>query len=161
MRREQAEREATTERLRLEHGERIARLQAEREERLRQEHEAEEERGRREQAEKEERLRQVRLQKEEQRSSQDDASEEGLLKGLKGSDAVTIEQAAQVLGYEDTRYVVRLRNEETLKHKPKREDLITVASLRAYLAKHPKRTPLVAIRPNEEERVEQETEAIA
>ena len=166
LRREQAEREANTERLRLEHEERMARLQAEREERLRQakieeekrlrlEREAEEERVRREQAEKEERLRQARLQKEEQRISQDDGSEEGLLKGLKGSDAVTIEQAAQVLGHEDTRYVVRLRNEETLKHKPKREDLITVASLRAYLAKHPKRTPLVAIRPNE-----QDTEAI-
>lgn len=164
LRREQAEREANTERLRLEHEERMARLQAEREERLRLaeenrlrlEREAEEERVRREQAEKEEHLRQARLQKEEQRISQDDGSEEGLLKGLKGSDAVTIEQAAQVLGHEDTRYVVRLRNEETLKHKPKREDLITVASLRAYLAKHPKRTPLVAIRPNE-----QDTEAIA
>jgi hypothetical protein len=60
--------------------------------------------------------------------------------------------------------VVRLRNDETLKHKPKREDLITVASLRAYLAKHPKRmtTPLLtAVRPNEEDHGEQDTEAIA
>jgi hypothetical protein len=172
LRREQAEREERLERLRLEHeafiaktkaeeNERLARIQAEKEERLRQEREAEEERLRNEQAEKEERLRQVRLRQEEQRISQSNGSEEGLLKGLQGSDTVTVEQASQVLGHEDTRYVVRLRNEGTLKHKPKREDLITVASLRAYLAKHPKRTPLVAIRPNEEEVVTQDTEAIA
>ncbi len=161
IRREQAEREERMERLRLEHealiaktkaeeNERIARIQAEKEERLRlakleeetrlrAEREAEEERLKREQAEKEERLRQARLSREEQR--QTSGLEEGLLKGLRGNDTVSIEQAALVLGHEDTRYVVRLRNDDTLKHKPKREDLITVASLRAYMASHKKRTP--------------------
>jgi len=130
IRHEQAEREANLERLRLEHEERMARLQAEQEERIRLA-----------KLEEEERLRQIRKPKETQRTSQDDGSEESLLKGLQGKDTVTVEQAAQVLGHEDTRYVVRLRNEGTLKHKPKHEDLITVASLRAYLATHKRRTP--------------------
>jgi hypothetical protein len=186
IRREQAEHEALLERVRLEHEERLARLQAEQEERIRlaklaeeertrqakleeearlkQEREAEEERLRVEQEAKEERLKQARIRKEEQQQA---VSGDGdVLKGLKGTDTVSLEVAAQALGHEDTRYVVRLRNDETLKHRPNREDLITVASLRAYLAKHPKRTTtplLTAVRTDDVDHVEQQesVEAIA
>ena len=126
-----AEKEERIERLRLEHEAAMAKLQAEKEEREHLERIALEQHKR--QA-KETNGRSVRQPKER-------TTEVKSLDGLKGDDTVTLEEAAQMLGYDDTRYVARLCTQGKLKHRPNREDLITVASLRAYLATHKRRTP--------------------
>ncbi len=59
--------------------------------------------------------------------------DEDLLDGLQGRDTVSLERAAEALNCQ-VKHVVTLRNQGKLKHGPKRDDRITVASLRAYLA---------------------------
>lgn len=66
---------------------------------------------------------------EQQTTTNDDP-----LAGLTGRDTVTIEQAAMLLGCQE-KYVVTLRNEGKLRHQSKNDRLITVASLRQYMAK--------------------------
>jgi hypothetical protein len=61
-----------------------------------------------------------------------------LLDTLQGRETVSLEVAARALNCQ-VKYVVRLRNAGKLKHGPKRDDLITVASLRTYLAARGKR----------------------
>lgn len=123
--------EASIERARLEHDATIASLSAEREEQERLAREAQEARIREEKAE-----RKGRKEATSKLATVNVGSpaEHGDIDKMAGTDTVSVEVAASYLGY-DARYIVRLRNEGTLKHPPKREDRITVASLRAYQAK--------------------------
>jgi len=107
--------EASLERSRLESEATLARIQADREERERLARE-----------EQEQRIRQAKVDQGE------------LFIGLAGNATVSLEEAASVLGYE-TRYIARLRNEGKLRHNPRRDDQITVASIRAYHASHKRR----------------------
>src|SRR5262249_55311718 len=61
-----------------------------------------------------------------------------LLDNLQGRETVSLAVAAQVLNCQE-KYVIRLRNQGRLKHGSKRNDLITVASLRSYVAARRKR----------------------
>lgn len=63
---------------------------------------------------------------------------ERIISQMSGRDSVSIEEAGNILGY-TTKYIVRLRNEGTLKSPSKRPEQITVASLRAYQASHKRR----------------------
>lgn len=125
LRRQRAEEEA-----------RLARIQAEKEERmerLRLEHEARmKELELQAKIAEEEKLEQARIAEEEVMKLS--AEHQDLLAGLNGRDNVSLDLAARYLGYEDTRYVVRLCNDDKLKHPANRKDRITVASLRAYQA---------------------------
>ena len=129
--------EATLEQARLENEATLARLQAEREEREMLAREAHEERMRQEKADREERERLSNPELEASKS-QARAEQDSLLDGLQGNDTVSLETASAYLGYE-VRYITRLRNEGKLKHAPRREDRITVASLRAYPVNHRRR----------------------
>jgi Membrane protein involved in colicin uptake len=157
--RERREQEAAMERARLDHEQAMTRLQIESEERERQEQadrEAEMERTRlaqqaeieRAKAERDVRLAQLQADREE-RERQEQAKQDALkikvqqeqadlLNGLTGRSTVSLEEAAAILEY-DTRYIVRLRNEGKLKHAARRDDQITVASIRAYQANHKRR----------------------
>jgi|SRR5581483_985521 hypothetical protein len=64
--------------------------------------------------------------------------------GLSGRATLPIEQVAQMIG-SDIKYVQSLRSKGTLKHAAKSKDLITVASLKTYLAT--KRKPRQLRRP--------------
>jgi hypothetical protein len=79
-------------------------------------------------------------QEEDQEQGMNDATEdqETMLSTFQGREMVPLEVAARVLNCQ-IKYVVRLRNAGKLKHGPKRDDLITVASLRSYLAARGKR----------------------
>jgi len=74
-------------------------------------------------------------QEEELNASSPDqeAQQEDMLMNLQGRETVALAVAARVLNCQES-YVVRLRNAGKLKHGSKRKDLITVASLRSYLA---------------------------
>jgi len=65
-----------------------------------------------------------------------------LLDTLQGRETVPLAVAAQVLNCQE-KYVIRLRNQGRLKHSSKRDDLITVASLRSYVAARGKRRRVV------------------
>lgn len=165
---ERREQEAAMERTRLDHEQAMARLQVEREqrerqeqadretemERLRLEQEAAIERARLDheqamaylQAEREEREKQERLEQEALRAKAIQEQTD-LLNGLTGRSTVSLEEAASILEY-DTRYIVRLRNEGKLKHSPRRDDQITVASIRAYQATHKRRKDPVGVTSN-------------
>jgi hypothetical protein len=157
IRQAQAEREERIERERLAHEAQLTRERLAHEERERQaqmerdlalaREQTEQERLRLEREEKArleqaELLRQAQMEEERvrQAKTKQQAVQESLLDGLQGGDTVPLETAAAYLGY-DMRYVARLRNEGKLKHPLKHEELITVASLRAYGASHKRRTP--------------------
>lgn len=118
--------EAAIEKARADREVAIARLQVEREEKERLAREAQEERLRQETVEQERLKIQAKTEQEE------------ALSRLEGRSTVSLEEAASLLGY-DRSYIVRLRNENKLKHGPRREDQITVASIRAYQANHKRR----------------------
>ena len=80
---------------------------------------------------------------QEQGMNEATADQETMLSTLQGRETVPLEVAARVLNCQ-IKYVVRLRNAGKLKHGPKRDDLITVASLRSYLAARGKRGGNVA-----------------
>jgi hypothetical protein len=75
---------------------------------------------------------------QEQEMNESTEDQEAMLGNLQGRETVPLEVAARVLNCQ-IKYVVRLRNAGKLKHVPKRDDLITVASLRSYLAARGKR----------------------
>ncbi len=75
---------------------------------------------------------------QEQEMNESTEDQEAMLSNLQGRETVPLEMAARVLNCQ-IKYVVRLRNAGKLKHGPKRDDLITVASLRSYLAARGKR----------------------
>jgi hypothetical protein len=61
------------------------------------------------------------------------SSEHPALAGLSGRATLPIETAAAIIGCE-IKHVQALRNQEKLKHAPKARNMITVASIKSYLA---------------------------
>lgn len=71
---------------------------------------------------------------EEEQDSMEEPSITDPLAGLQGRDTVNLEIAATALNCQ-VKHVITLRNEGKLKHASKNERLITVSSLRQYMAK--------------------------
>jgi len=71
---------------------------------------------------------------EEEQDVMQEPSSTDPLAGLQGRDTVNLEIAAAVLNCQ-VKHVITLRNEGKLKHASKNDRLITVSSLRQYMAK--------------------------